>query len=76
MRKFNIIRYLKRWWPLIALMSILAARVLLWHAYSGRSVTVEGQFEVGGDTCAVDAFDKLLRVFAVVVFHDTADAGI
>ena len=41
MRKFNIIRYLKRWWPLIALMSILAGAFFMRYASNNQAYTAQ-----------------------------------
>ena len=41
MRKFNIIRYLKRWWPLIALMSILAGAFFMRYASNHQAYTAQ-----------------------------------
>ena len=40
MRKFNIIRYLKRWWPLIALMSIFAGAFFMRYASNHQTVSL------------------------------------
>ena len=39
MKKFNIIRYLKRWWPLIALMSIFAGAFFMRYASNNQAYT-------------------------------------
>ena len=41
MKKFNIIRYLKRWWPLIALMSILAGAFFMRYASNNQAYTAQ-----------------------------------
>lgn len=41
MRKFNIIRYLKRWWPLIALMSIFAGVFFMRYANNNQAYTAQ-----------------------------------
>ena len=41
MKKFNIIRYLKRWWPLIALMSILAGAFFMRYASNHQAYTAQ-----------------------------------
>lgn len=41
MRKFNIIRYLKRWWPLIALMSIFAGAFFMRYANNNQAYTAQ-----------------------------------
>ena len=41
MRKFNIIRYLKRWWPLIALVSILAGAFFMRYASNNQAYTAQ-----------------------------------
>ena len=41
MKKFNIIRYLKRWWPLIALMSIFAGAFFMRYASNNQAYTAQ-----------------------------------
>ena len=41
MKKFNIIRYLKRWWPLIALMSIFAGAFFMRYATNHQAYTAQ-----------------------------------
>ena len=41
MRKFNIIRYLKHWWPLIALMSIFAGAFFMRYANNNQAYTAQ-----------------------------------
>ena len=47
MRKFNIIRYLKRWWPLIALMSILAGAFFMRYASNNLNQYAKKANETG-----------------------------
>ena len=41
MKSFNIIRYLKKWWPLIALMSFCAGVFFMRYATSNQSYTAQ-----------------------------------
>lgn len=41
MKKFNIVRYLKRWWPLIALMSIFAGAFFMRYANNNQAYTAQ-----------------------------------
>lgn len=41
MKKFNIIRYLKRWWPLIALVSIFAGAFFMRYASNNQAYTAQ-----------------------------------
>lgn len=41
MKSFNIIRYLKKWWPLIALMSFCAGVFFMHYATSNQSYTAQ-----------------------------------
>ncbi len=41
MKSFNIIRYLKRWWPVIALMSVFAGVFFMRYANNNQSYTAQ-----------------------------------
>lgn len=41
MKSFNIIRYLKKWWPLIALMSFCAGVFFMRYATSNQAYTAQ-----------------------------------
>ena len=47
MKKFNIIRYLKRWWPLIALMSIFAGAFFMRYASNNLNQYAKKANETG-----------------------------